>query len=62
MIVRIRIAPGKTANSIVMSAVRLSIGKEQCDSHRNDCREIHYVEIYATFCRKISILAKTGQK
>ena len=40
---RIRIASGKTLISLVMSAVRLSIRKEQCDSHRKECREITYV-------------------
>ena len=39
--------------SLVMSAVRLSIRKEQCDSHRTDCREIPYVgfllQIVGTF-------------
>jgi hypothetical protein len=39
----IRISPGKTLISLVMSAVRLSIRKEQCDPQRTECREITYV-------------------
>jgi len=39
--------------SLVMSAVLLSIRKEQCDSHRTDCRETPCVgfllEIVGTF-------------
>jgi hypothetical protein len=62
MILRIRIAPGKTANSIITSAVRLSIRKEKCHSHQTDCLETPYVGIYAIFCRQISFLVKTGQK